>query len=96
MAAENLDALSGITNGPACCIDLVNGDYDNGPSLSTPAAITGFPHITVPMGQVHGLPVGVSFYGRPYTEASLISFGYAYEQASLKRVKPVYRRDLIS
>ena len=96
MAAENLDALSGITNGPACCIDLINGDYDNGPSLSTPAAITGFPHITVPMGQLHGLPIGVSFYGRPYTEASLISFAYAYEQASLKRVKPVYRRDLIS
>ena len=96
MAAENLDALSGITNGPACCIDLVNGDYDNGPSLSTPAAITGFPHITVPMGQLHGLPIGVSFYGRPYTEASLISFAYAYEQASLKRIKPVYRRDLTS
>ncbi len=96
MAAENLDALSGITNGPACCIDLVNGDYDNGPSLSTPAAITGFPHITVPMGQLHGLPIGVSFYGRPYAEGALISFAYAYEQASLKRVKPVYRRDLIS
>ena len=96
MAAENLDALSGITNGPACCIDLVNGDYDNGPSLSTPAAITGFPHITVSMGQLHGLPIGVSFYGRPYAEGALISFAYAYEQASLKRVKPVYRRDLIS
>ena len=47
MAANKLDALSGFTSGPACCIDLVNGDYDNGPSLSTPAAITGFPHITV-------------------------------------------------
>ena len=52
IAANKLDALSGFTNGPACCIDLVNGDYDNGPSLSTPAAITGFPHITVPMGLI--------------------------------------------
>jgi amidase len=96
MSANNLDALSGITNGPACCIDLVNGDYDNGPSLSTPAAITGFPHITVPMGQTHGLPIGVSFYGRPYTESSLISLAYSYEQASLKRVKPPFRKDLLS
>ncbi len=96
MAAENLDALSGITNGPACCIDLVNGDYDNGPSLSSPAAITGFPHITVPMGQVHGLPVGISFYGTPYSEASLISLAYSYERASLKRIRPGYRKDLLS
>jgi amidase len=90
MAANQLDALSGITNGPACCIDLVNGDYDNGPSMSTPAAITGFPHITVPMGQLHGLPIGVSFYAGPYTEPALISMAYAYEQASLMRVKPMY------
>ena len=73
MAENKLDALSGITNGPACCIDLVSGDYDNGPSLSTPAAITGFPHITVPMGLLHGLPMGISFYAGPYTESSLVS-----------------------
>jgi amidase len=91
MATNNLDALSGITNGPACCIDLVNGDYDNGPSLSTPAAITGFPHITVPMGLFHGLPIGLSFYAGPYTEPLLISLAYSYEQASLKRQKPGYR-----
>ena len=65
MSANKLDALSGITNGPACCIDLVNGDYDNGPGMSTPAAIAGFPHITVPMGLVHGLPVGISFVAAP-------------------------------
>jgi amidase len=91
MSAGNLDALSGITNGPACCIDLVNGDYDNGPSLSTPAAITGFPHITVPMGLFHGLPIGLSFYAGPYTEPLLISLAYSYEQASLKRQKPGFR-----
>jgi amidase len=96
LISNNLDALSGITNGPACCIDLVNGDYDNGPSLSTPAAITGFPHITVPMGLFHGLPVGLSFYAGPYTEPTLISFAYAYEQASMKRIKPAYQKDLVS
>jgi amidase len=94
MFAFNLDALSGITNGPACCIDLVNGDYGNGPSLSTPAAITGFPHITVPMGYVHGLPVGISFYGQAYSEPALIGMAYAYEQASLKRRKPAFQKDL--
>jgi amidase len=90
MTTNKLDALSGITNGPACCIDLVNGDYDNGPSLSTPAAITGFPHITVPMGTFHGLPIGLSFYAGAYTEPQLISLAYSYEQASLKRRKPNY------
>ncbi len=96
MTENSLDALSGITNGPACCIDLVNGDYDNGPSLSTPAAITGLPHITVPMGLFHGLPIGLSFYSGPYSEPTLISIAYAYEQASLKRQKPAYQNDLLA
>jgi len=95
MTAQNLDALSGITNGAAGCIDLVNGDYDNGPSLSTPAAITGFPHITVPMGAWHGLPVGLSFYAGAYSEPALIPMAYAYEQASKKRQKPVYQSVII-
>src|SRR4029077_4722822 len=94
LSANKIDALSGFTNGPACCIDLVNGDYDNGPSLSTPAAITGFPHITVPLGLLHGLPMGLFFYAGPYQEPQLISLAYAYEQASLKRKKPVYQKDL--
>ena len=95
MSNNKLDALSGFTNGPACCIDLVNGDYENGPSLSTPAAITGFPHITVPMGLFHGLPIGISFYGEPYTEPALITIAYAYEQASLKRIKPPFQKVLL-
>ncbi len=95
MTEYKLDALSGITNGPACCIDLVNGDYDNGPSLSTPAAITGFPHITVPMGLFHGLPIGLSFYAGLYTEPLLISLAYSYEQASMKRQKPGFRSAVI-
>lgn len=95
MVTNKLDALSGITNGPACCIDLVNGDYDNGPSLSTPAAIAGFPHITVPMGFVHGLPIGISFFGEAYTEPELISMAFGYEQASGKRQKPAFQKDLL-
>jgi len=90
MAKENLDALSGVTNGLACCIDLINGDYDTGFSLSTPAAIAGFPHITVPMGFVHELPVGISFFGTAYTEAKLISIAYAYEQESKNRRMPKF------
>jgi amidase len=96
LTANNLNALSGITNGPACCIDLANGDYDNGPTLSTPAAITGFPHITVPMGLFHGLPIGLSFYGAAYSEPDLIALAYSYEQASMQRQKPSFRRDLLS
>jgi amidase len=95
LETNNLDALSGFTNGPACCIDLVNGDYDNGPSLSTPAAITGFPHITVPLGELHGLPIGISFYAGSYSEPLLFSLAYAYEQASLKRKRPAYLKNLV-
>ncbi|CAN5443753.1 hypothetical protein BH10BAC2_BH10BAC2_36490 [soil metagenome] len=70
---NELDALGGITNGLACCIDLINGDYDTGFSFSTPAAISGFPHITVPMGLVHELPIGISFFSTAYTEPGLLS-----------------------
>ncbi len=94
MAQEKLDALSGVTNGLACCIDLINGDYDTGFSLSTPAAIAGFPHITVPMGFVHALPVGLSFFSTAYTEPQLISMAYAYEQSSKKRMPPVFQQNL--
>jgi amidase len=92
---QQLDALCGVTNGPACCIDLVNGDYDTGFSLSTPAAVAGFPHITVPMGFVHELPVGISFFGMPYTEPALLGIAYAYEQASLTRKKPLFKSNLL-
>lgn len=92
---QQLDALCGVTNGPACCIDLVNGDYDTGFSLSTPAAVAGFPHITVPMGFVHELPIGISFFCMPYTEPALLGIAYAYEQASLKRKKPRFKSNLL-
>ncbi len=91
---NKLDALSGATNGLACCIDLANGDYDTGFSLSTPAALSGFPHITVPMGQVYGLPVGLSFFATGYQEPRLLAMAYAYEQATNHRSKPSFLRDL--
>lgn len=86
--ANKLDAITGITMGPACSIDVIYGDRWGGYSLTSPAAISGFPHITVPCGQAYDLPVGLSFFGTPYKEGELIGLGYAYEQASKKRVKP--------
>lgn len=93
---NELDALCGVTNGLACCIDLINGDYDTGFSLSTPAAISGFPHITVPMGFVHELPIGISFFSTAYTEPQLLAIAYAYEQASKMRRPPLFKKDLLN
>ncbi|MEZ2338876.1 amidase [Mucilaginibacter sp. RCC_168] len=93
---NKLDAIIGPTNGPAVCIDLVNGDYDNGFSFSGPAAKAGYPHITVPMGKVHELPVGLSFFSTAYKEADIIALAYAYEQASKKRAEPVFKPDLFA
>lgn len=92
---NKLDAIIGPTNGPAVCVDLVNGDYDNGFSFSSPAAMAGYPHITVPMGLLHGLPVGLSFFSTAWKEGDIIKLGYAYEQASKKRVKPLFKVDLL-
>jgi amidase len=86
-----LAAIVAITTGPAACIDLVNGEYGTGPGYSGPAAMAGYPHLTVPMGYVHGLPVGLSLVGGPYTEALLLSLGYAYEQATKHRQAPTFR-----
>ncbi|MDI6034215.1 amidase [Flavobacterium sp. LB2P84] len=85
---NKLDAICGITMGPACSIDVIYGDRWGGYSLTSPAAASGYPHITVPNGMVYDLPVGLSFFGTPYTEGELIGLGYAYEQASKKRIKP--------
>ncbi len=87
---NGLDAFCGVTNGLACCIDLVNGDYDTGFSLSTPAAIAGFPHITVPMGQVDELPIGLSFFAGAFEEPLIIGMAYAYEQATQHRKAPKF------
>jgi amidase len=87
MAKYKLDALVAITNGPAHLTDLVNGDSFSG-SSSSPAAVAGYPHITVPAGLIHGLPVGLSFFGRAWSEPTLIRLAYAFEQATRARTPP--------
>lgn len=96
LAKHNLDAICGPTNGFAVCIDLINGDYDNGFSFSTPAAMAGYPHITVPMGAWHDLPMGLSFFGTAWSEGELIKLAYAYEQSSKKRVPPAFKTGLFA
>lgn len=96
MIADNkLDAICGVTNGLSWCIDLINGDYDTGFSFSTPAAMAGYPHITVPMGTIHNLPIGFSFMGGAYTEPQLIALAYAFEQATKQRIFPLFMRTSI-
>ncbi|WP_347160146.1 amidase [Pontibacter chitinilyticus] len=92
LKANNLDAISGPTYGPSWCIDVINGDSFSGYGLSTPAAISGYPHITVPLGAVQGLPIGLSFFGGAYTEPKLIGIAYAYEQATHNRIVPTFIR----
>jgi len=83
----HLDALVAPSGNPAWPIDLVNGDHFTG-SSTTPAAVAGYPSITVPAGDVFGLPVGISFIGRRWSEAQLIKYAYAYEQATRHRRAP--------
>lgn len=91
---HQLNAIIGTSYGPAGCIDLVNGDSDPGFYFCPPAAMAGYPHITVPMGDVHGLPVGLSFIGSAYQEGQLISLAYSYEQATKKRKLPEFHPTL--
>jgi amidase len=93
MLADNrADLLVTISYGPAWPSDTVWGDQYEGPGGSTgPAAIAGYPHLTVPMGLVRGLPVGLSFIGTAYAEQTLLDAGLAYEQASGIHVRPSFR-----
>jgi amidase len=93
---NKLDAITGLTMGPACSIDVVYGDRWGDVGLTTPAAITGYPHITVPCGMVYELPVGISFFGPAYSEDVLIGIAYAYEQASKIRIAPNFKKAFLS
>jgi amidase len=84
---QGLQALVGPTGGPAWLIDHVNGDSSS-MSFSTPAAVAGCPHITVPAGLVFGLPVGLSFVAGPWQEGRLLGLAYAFEQATHARRPP--------
>ena len=87
MNRHRLDALVAPTSGPPSVTDLVNGDYGPGGASSIPA-IAGYPHITVPAGFIFGLPVGLSIFGRAWSEITLIRIAYAYEQATKHRRPP--------
>jgi amidase len=87
MTKHRLDALVAPTVSPAWPIDLVNGDHYMG-SSSTPAAVAGYPSVTVPAGFTNDLPVGISFFGRAWSEAKLLSYAYAFEQATKARKPP--------
>jgi len=92
MAQYRLDALVAPTGGPAWLTDLVNGDGGTATaaSPSTVTAVAGYPHITIPAGFDHGLPVGISFFGKAWSEATLIKLAYAYEQATKHRRPPAF------
>ncbi|MDQ2180460.1 amidase [Marinifilum sp. D714] len=85
----NVDALMAPTNGPAWNIDLVNGDHFGGGS-SQPAAVSGYPNITVPAGFVHSLPIGLSFFAEAFSEEKLIQLAYSYEQKTMHRRAPEF------
>jgi amidase len=87
MNKYKLDAIVAPTGSPPWVTDLINGDHFSGAS-STPAAVAGYPNINVPAGFHHNLPVGISFFGRAYSEPTLIRLAYAFEQATKHRRAP--------
>jgi amidase len=87
---HHLDAIIAPTGSPAWTTDLVNGDHFTGAS-STPAAVAGYPDVTVPAGEAFGLPIGISFFAGAWSEPRLIALAYAYEQATRHRRPPDLR-----
>ncbi len=92
MNEHRLDALAAITGGPAWASDLIHGDHFTGPSASQLPAVAGYPHLSVPMGRVHHLPVGLSLIGRAWQDADLLAMGAAYERARGPLPGPVTKR----
>ena len=89
-AKHRVDAIVAPTSGTPWLIDHVNGDAGSGGSSTSPCAVAGYPAITVPMGYFRGLPLGITFMGRAWSEATLLRLAYAYEQASRARVAPKF------
>jgi amidase len=89
LATQRLDALIAPTLGPAWTTDLVNGDHFSDSATTLPA-VAGYPHLTVPMGLVRGLPVGLSFIGPAWSDARLLAMGFAFEQRAQARRPPTY------
>jgi amidase len=91
MTQNKLDAVFAPTNAPIWTIDLVNGDCGSGYiGSSSWAAVAGYPAITVPAGFVQGLPIGVSFFGRAYSETVLLKLAYSFEQITRARKAPQF------
>jgi amidase len=91
LAKHKLDAIVTLTSGPACLIDHIAGDTDTG-GCTTPAAVAGYPHITVPAGFYRGLPIGLSFFSTAWSEPTLFKLAYAWEQQMNARRKPEFLR----
>jgi amidase len=89
MDKHHLDAIVAPTGGPAWLTDLVNGDHVAGGS-SNAAAVAGYPNINVTAGSIAGLPVGISFFGRAWSEPTLIKLAYSFEQATKARQAPKF------
>lgn len=95
LATDRLDAIVAITGGPAAFTDPAG--VSRGAAINVPTilpALSGYPHLTVPMGLANGLPVGLSFIGAAWSEADLLAMGYGYEQATKRRVAPTYTPSL--
>jgi amidase len=90
MRDHKLDAFVAPTGGPPWLIDPILGDTTVGPPTTTMPAVAGYPHVTVPMGWTFGLPLGLSFFGKPWSEGKLLGYAYAYEQATKHRQPPRY------
>ena len=93
LAAHRLDALFALTGTPAWLTDFINGDHF-GDSFSSPAAVAGYPHITVPAGFIDGLPIGVSFVAGAYAEGMLFKLAYGFEQATRHRRAPGFAKSV--
>jgi amidase len=90
MEKNQLAAIVGPSGGPAGPTDHIYGDRESGGGSSGPAAVAGYPNITVPAGFFQGMPVGISFFGRAYSEGTLLKFAFAFEQATKARQAPKF------
>lgn len=89
LAENKVDAIVTLTNGPAWCVDWVNGDYDTG-GCSMPPAVAGYPHVTVPAGLLDELPIGLSFFAGAGADQRLLQFAYAFERETNARSGPKF------
>jgi amidase len=94
LAGQKLDAIVTVTGAPSWRFDLVRGDDNSSGESSTLPAVAGYPHLTVPMGEVKGLPVGLSFIGPAWSEARLLSLGFGFEQVTHARLTPRFTPSL--